>query len=248
MATLFSIITITFNAASEITPTLESIKAQTFNNFEHIIVDGASTDNTLSIISQNGIHNAKIISEPDKGLYDAMNKGLKIATGKYLIFLNAGDSFHSENTLQLYANATNNNPDIIYGDTNLVNSNREFVAPRHLSVPKELTFKSFLNGMLVCHQAFVVKREIAPLYDLKYKFSADYEWCIKCLQRTSPKQCVNLNAVVIDYLVDGLTDKNHKKSLRERYDIMSHYYGKIPTFFRHITFIPRYIINKINRH
>ena len=248
MATLFSIITITFNAESEIGPTLDSVKSQTFNDFEHIIIDGASTDNTLSVISHKSIHNAKIISEPDKGLYDAMNKGIKNANGKYLIFLNAGDSFHSKDTLQLYANAANTNPDIIYGDTILVNTNREFVGPRHLSAPKNLSFKSFINGMLVCHQAFVAKREIVSFYNLNYRFSADYEWCLKCLQKTSPERCINLNTITIDYLIDGLTDKNHKKSLRERYQIMCNYYGIVPTILKHISFIPRYILKKINCH
>lgn len=246
MKPLISIITITYNAESVISPTLNSLKKQSFTNFEHIIVDGASSDNTIGLVRAAETPNCRIISEPDKGLYDAMNKGIRQANGKYLLFLNAGDAFHSDDSLQLYAQAAEDNPDIIYGDTNLVDADRNFVAPRHLSVPKKLTFESFKQGMLVCHQAFMVRREIAPLYDLQFRFSADYEWCLRCLKQSSPEKCVNLNRVVIDYLTEGLTDKNHKKSLKERYSIMCKYYSTIPTMARHIGFIIRYIVRKIS--
>lgn len=244
MKPLISIITITYNAEAVVLPTLISIKNQNFKNFEHIIIDGASNDKTLDIINTSKIENSIIISEPDKGLYDAMNKGILHSSGKYLIFLNAGDSFHSTDTLKSYAEAALNNPDIIYGDTILVDFNRNFVAPRHLSAPPKLNFDSFKHGMLVCHQAFMVKKEISPLYNLNYRFSADYEWCLRCLQQTDDTKCINLNKVVIDYLTDGLTDKNHKKSLKERYKIMCQYYGTIPTLIRHFGFIPRYIARK----
>ena len=245
---LFSIITITYNAEKEVVATLNSIQKQSFRSFEHIIVDGASTDNTLTLIKEYASSNVKIISEPDKGLYDAMNKGIKAATGKYLLFLNAGDAFHAPDILQLYADATTENADIIYGDTILVNANREFVGNRHLSAPKILTFESFKAGMLICHQAFAVKREIAPLYNLDYRFSADYEWCLRCIKKSNSDNCKNLNTIVIDYLTDGLTDKNHKASLIERYKIMCKYYGSLPTMLRHLNFLFRYATRKLYRH
>lgn len=243
---LFSIITITFNAEKTIKPTLESIKCQTFTNFEHLIIDGKSTDNTVSIARQFNIQNSHIISEPDKGLYDAMNKGIKNATGKYLIFLNAGDSFHSEETLRIIANVINaENPDIAYGQTIIVNSQREKIANRHLTAPHNLTADSFKNGMLVCHQAFIAKREIAEYYNLKYRFSADYDWCIRCLKKSHKNSYVN--AVIIDYLSEGVTTANFKKSLRERYNIMCKYYGILPTSLRHITFLFRHLARKIKK-
>lgn len=242
---LISIITITYNAESEIRPTLESLNRQTFRNFEHLVIDGASSDNTLSIVKEMS-PDSIVISEPDKGLYDAMNKGLRAAKGEYVLFLNAGDSLHSPDILRRYADQRGAN--IIYGDTIIVDSERNFIKPRHLSAPKKLTFKSFSKGMLVCHQAFMVRRNISPEYDLQYRFSADYEWTLKCLRSSDPTHNANIEAIAIDYLSDGLTDKNHKASLKERYRIMCRYYGTVPTILRHIGFAVRSILRKFHHH
>ena len=134
MEHFFSIITITFNASAVIEPTLRSIKSQTFLDYEYIVVDGASNDDTLAKVKNSGIKNMKVISEHDNGLYDAMNKGIKKATGQYLIFLNAGDSFVNENVLTMYARASNDGTaDIIYGQTCLVDMSRNITGMRHLS-------------------------------------------------------------------------------------------------------------------
>lgn len=242
---LFSIITITFNAEGEIRPTLASVKNQVFSDYEHVIIDGASSDDTISVARHEGVKGIRIISEPDKGLYDAMNKGLRLAKGKYLIFLNAGDAFASPLILQKYAEAAASDPDIIYGDTLIVDENRNVIRPRHLSVPEKLTKNSFSHGMLICHQAFCVKRSIAPKYDLKYRFSADYDWTIRCIEATSPERCVNLKTVAIHYLDAGMTEKNKKASLRERFEIMSKHYGKGVALLRHVSFIPRAILRKL---
>lgn len=241
---LISVITITYNAADVIRPTLDSLNAQSFRDFQHIVIDGASKDNTVDIVRELS-PDSFVVSEPDKGLYDAMNKGLARATGRYLLFLNAGDSLHSADTLRHYAQAihTNGHPDIVYGDTNIVDKNREFLRPRHLSAPKRLTFNSFANGMLVCHQAFMVRRELAPKYNTDYRFSADYEWTLRCLKASDPAKNINLNQVTIDYLSDGLTDKNHTASLKERFRIMSRYYGFLPTVLHHFRFLYRSLLS-----
>lgn len=248
---LFSIITITYNAAEVIAPTLRSVDSQTFSDYEHLIIDGASGDKTVPMASGEGDIPAnprrKVFSEPDKGLYDAMNKGLERACGQYVIFLNAGDSFSNNEILAKYAKAASPETDIIYADTRFVDAERNVVGPRHLSVPERLTFKSFARGMLVCHQAFCVRRAIAPRYDLSYRFSADYEWCLRCLKATTPERATNLHTVAIDYLTDGLTDRNHKASLKERYAIMCRYYGKLPTILRHVGFACRAAIRRISR-
>lgn len=235
---IISIITVTYNAEAVIGKTLDSLKHQTFQDFEHIVVDGASSDRTLEII-RNSDTNPVVISEADQGLYDAMNKGLRLAKGKYILFLNAGDSFHTEGTLESYAREAFQDADIIYGDTVIANMEGKVTGKRHLSVPDILTKKSFANGMLVCHQAFMVKRELVPLYDLNYRFSADYDWCVKCIANSQPEKNVNLREVTVRYLSDGLTDKNKFRSLRERFQIMSKHYGLIPTIVRHIGFVFR---------
>lgn len=249
---LVSIVTITYNAEKEIGVTVTSVKKQKLtggmeSGVEHLIVDGASKDKTLEIARREGREDVRIVSEKDKGLYDAMNKGLHLARGKYVLFLNAGDTFHSDVSLAAYLKAAEKNPDIIYGDTDIVDSERRFISPRHLSVPERLTRGSFKRGMLVCHQAFMVRRALAPDYDLSYRFSADYDWEVKCISSTSPDKCVNLHRVTIDYLSDGLTDNNKLKSLRERFEIMKRHYGVIPTVGMHLLFVPRMILRKVSR-
>lgn len=242
---MISIITITYNAEGTLKPTMDSVASQTCRDFEHIIVDGASRDNTLSVARK--YPDVRIISEPDKGLYDAMNKGLRLAKGDYIIFLNSGDTFHSQNTLEAYAKAAENGADIIYGDTLIVDSERLTIGPRHYSVPEQLTFLSFSRGMLICHQAFMVRKSLAPDYDLNYRFSADYDWTIRCIERTSPNKCVNLHQVTIDYLSDGLTDKNKRKSLMERYRIMAKHYGHIRALNRHLQLIVSKVLSRKNK-
>ena len=114
---------------------------------------------------------------------------------------------------------------------------------RHLTAPTKLSVDSFKHGMLVCHQAFVARRDMVPLYDLSYRFSADYDWCIRCLKLSKCNAYVG-DAPLISYLTDGLTDRNHSASLRERYHIMCHYYGTIPTMLRHIGFALRHAKRK----
>lgn len=241
MDPLFSIITVTYNAEHTLPATLKSIEEQTCELFEFLLVDGASKDRTVEIAEKSSILNKKIHSKPDKGIYDAMNKGLGMAHGDYVIFLNAGDSFHSPDTLKHIAEAVMDNdyPGIVYGQTDIVDSDRKYIGPRHLIAPEILTLDSFKNGMVVCHQAFVVLRKITNNFDTRYRFSADYEWCIRCLQHSSRN--LYLDETLIDYLSEGVTTANRGKSLFERFSIMSHYYGFFPTLFRHFGFLMRFL-------
>lgn len=232
---LISVITITRNAAATLRPTLESVAAQTFRDFEYLVIDGASTDSTLAM-ARDAFPSARILSEPDAGLYDAMNKGLHLASGTYVIFLNSGDSFTSADTLQLYADAISaaapELPGMVYGQTRIVDSSRNFIGERHLRAPEQLTRRSFLNGMEVCHQAMCVRRDLAPDYDLRYRFSADYDWAVKVLERSALN--VYIPAYVADYLSEGLTTANRRKSLLERFDSMRRHYGLLPALKSHI--------------
>lgn len=241
MDPLFSIITVTYNAEQTLPATLKSIEDQSCELFEFILVDGASKDNTVKLAENSTIKNKIIHSEPDRGLYDAMNKGLGIATGDYVIFLNSGDSFHSPETLAHIAEKImeNDYPGIVYGQTDIVDSDRKYIGPRHLIAPEILTLESFRDGMLVCHQSFVPLRKITNNFDRRYRFSADYDWCIRCLQH-SARNCY-MDETLVDYLSEGLTTSNRNKSLMERFRIMSHYYGFFPTLFRHIKFLIRYL-------
>lgn len=242
---LFSIITVTYNAAQVLQPTLESVAQQSFRDFEYLVIDGASTDDTLQLVDQAAIPATTVWSEPDKGLYDAMNKAIDRASGQYLIFLNAGDAFATPESLAHIALKAQQQPDVIYGQTQLVDDKRQVVGMRHLTAPKHLDWKSFKNGMLVCHQAFIAKRELCPHYNLQYRFSADFDWCIKVLRKSDNCAYVG-DKPIISFLSDGgLTTKNHKRSLKERYHIMCHYYGTFPTMLRHLKFAFRHLANVI---
>ena len=225
---LFTIITATFNAADTLARTIESVDSQLCRDYEHLIIDGASSDNTLAIAEATVNPLRKIYSEPDKGLYDAMNKGISKAEGKYLIFLNAG----SENA-----------PGIIYGQTIIVDDRGRNPRPRHLQAPRELTLGAFADGMLVCHQSFVALRKITGFYNLRYRFSADYEWCIRCLQHSRRNVFID-HEPLTDYLDGGLTTRNRWRSLRERFAIMCTYYGTFATILRHFRFAARAVKRK----
>ena len=239
MNPLFSIITVCRNAADVILPTLQSVDNQTCRLFEHIIVDGASTDTTMQIVHSHASPLRRVVSEPDRGIYDAMNKGLCMATGDYVLFLNAGDRLHAANTLQLYADAilAHDYPGIVYGQTDIIDAEGHRIGPRHLEAPENLTLGSFSEGMVVCHQAFVALRRIATGFDTRWRFSADYDWCIRCLQHS--RRNVAVNAVTADYLQQGTTTENRRRSLMERFKIMCYYFGTLPTIRRHIGFVVR---------
>jgi glycosyltransferase involved in cell wall biosynthesis len=237
---IFSVITVTYNAANVLEDTIKSVINQSYKKIEYIIIDGDSSDGTKGIIEKYKDKVAYWISEPDKGLYDAMNKGLKKTTGDYVWFLNAGDSLKHENTLsELTTLAIQNNvPDILYGETDLIDSCRLVIGRRRLQPLRHLSWKSFRMGMLVSHQAFIVKRKLAPEYDLQYRFSADFDWCIKCMKQA--KSILNSKLILVDYLYEGMTTSNRKASLRERYAIMCKFYGKFVTLILHVWFAVRF--------
>ncbi|MBQ9665454.1 MAG: glycosyltransferase [Bacteroidaceae bacterium] len=239
-----SIITVTYNAEATIERTLQSVAEQTYTDIEHIVMDGASKDKTVEIAQR---YNTIVVSEPDKGLYDAMNKALKLATGDFLCFLNAGDKLHSKDTLAKIAAAADGSPiGVLYGDTHIVDNNGTFLRNRRLTPPEHLTWRSFKDGMLVCHQAFYINRQIALPYDLAYRFSADFDWCIRCMKEGESRGMRNIyvHEPLADYLSEGMTTANHKASLKERFRIMAKHYGLLPTVAQHIWFIFRALIKK----
>ncbi len=246
-----TIITVTYQAAAVLQRTLDSVSRQTCQDIEHLIIDGASKDDTVKMAKayQEKVPYPVIIqSEPDHGLYDAMNKGLHKATGDYLVFLNAGDTLHADDTLttltsHLLPLTSHLSPAVIYGDTAIVDSEGKFLHLRRLRPPKQLTWRSFKHGMLVCHQAFYVRTDIAQQedYDLRYRHSADVDWCIRVMKRAEEMRLplVNTNTILADFMEGGNTTQNHRASLKERYQVMCHHYGKASTIVMHAWFLVR---------
>ncbi len=233
-----SIITVCYQAEQTIERTLRSVSRQTYPHVEYIIIDGASRDNTLNLVHEISPQ-AICISEPDKGIYDAMNKGLRQATGEYVWFLNAGDALPKEDTVEtMLAEALskgNKLPDIIYGDCMLINEHDEVLGPRRLRPPHQLNWRSFRKGMLVCHQSFIARRELCPEYDLQYRFSADIDWCIRVMKRAH-SYC-RIDAPLSLYLHEGTTTNNHRASLIERFRVMHSHYGLCTTILWHFLFL-----------
>lgn len=240
----FSVITVCYNAEATLEDTIQSVISQTYHHVEYIIVDGASKDRTMDIVNRYRERISVVVSEPDKGLYDAMNKGIRLATGDYLCFLNAGDSFHEDDTLQQMVHSIHGTqlPDVLYGETELVDHEGHFLRMRRLQAPEHLTWKSFRQGMLVCHQAFFARRDLVMPYDLRYRFSADFDWCIKIMKQS--KVLHNTHLTLIDYLSEGMTTRNHKASLKERFRIMARHYGWASTVSFHLWFVLRLLLKK----
>ena len=256
---VFSIITCTYNAESVLQRTLDSVLEQTYSHVEHIIVDGASTDATLDRVeaykqksdAEDWCHEVRVKSEPDRGLYDAMNKGIQRATGQYVLFLNAGDTFPSADTLELVAESVGEGeepPAVLYGDTDVVDDEGRFLRHRRLSPPRRLTWRSFMKGMLVCHQAFYARTDLAKAtpYDLHYRLSADVDWCIRIMRLARRRRLPmrNVGAVVVNFLDGGMTTTNHRASLKERFHVMAHHYGFVPTVIMHAWFVVRSLFKK----
>lgn len=227
---VLSVITVVYNNARDIERTMLSVLNQTYPHIEYIIIDGVSTDGTLDIIAKYKARLAKFISEPDKGIYDAMNKGLAAASGDYVLFMNSGDEIYEPDTVAAVF-ATSPNADIYYGETEMINDAGESLGQRRHKAPVNFTWRSFKYGMSVSHQAIYIRRNLVEPYDLQYYLSADIDWILKAARKA--KKIVNVNRYVAKYLVGGMSKKKHRQSLIERFNIMKKYYGLLPTVFNH---------------
>ncbi len=248
-------VTVTYNAADVLQRTLDSVLAQDYPDIVHLIIDGASTDGTQEMVndyiersneSGNG-HRIQLMSEPDKGIYDAMNKALRSLDGDYVCFLNAGDFLPASDTVSRIAAAVAESaPAVLYGDTDIVDAEGRFLHHRRLAPPENLTWKSFRHGMLVCHQAFYARTDfaIATPYDQQYRYSADVDWCIRIMKAADKEKVPlqNLHMVVANYTEEGQTTLHHRESLKERYRVMERHYGRVQTFLMHCWFLVRAVL------
>ncbi|MGG7662925.1 glycosyltransferase family 2 protein [Dyadobacter sp. BHUBP1] len=236
---LLTIITVTFQAEKFLARTLDSVEkalsaVKNSTQLEYLIIDGGSQDRTLAIAEKYHFI-SKIISEKDKGLYDAMNKGLRLASGKYVWFLNAGDEAFNSQTLQNLLSSLETGADVYYSDAMMVREDGTEVGLRsHFTphtLPTKLHWKDFALGMKVCHQAFIARKDIAPFYEYA-NLSADIDWEIECLKRAETVQF--LPFTLCRYLLGGLSVKNHRRSLTDRYKVLRKHFGLIPTLFNHV--------------
>jgi glycosyltransferase involved in cell wall biosynthesis len=233
---VISIITIVYNGEMLLERTIQSIVNQTYSRIEYIIIDGNSKDRTVEIIKKYSDKISLWQSEPDKGLYDAMNKGIKLAKGDYLLFINAGDELFDKFTIEKIVNSSVTLPDVYYGETLMVDETfhplgiRSETTPHKL--PQHLKWQDMGYGMVVCHQSILIKKTVADLYNIAHPFCADIDWIIKALKKST--SVVNVGFVISKYLKGGLSDKKLKKSLLDRFEVMREHFGLFRTIFNHI--------------
>ncbi|HIS34018.1 MAG TPA: glycosyltransferase [Candidatus Avirikenella pullistercoris] len=230
-----SIITVVYNAKEELRATLQSLLELKYSNLEIVVVDGGSTDGTRQVIEEYSVNIAHWVSEKDGGIYDAMNKGLRMATGDYVWFINAGDSVYDPYVLESIFKGQEHYADVYYGDTLILDTDGTPLGLRRKRLPKRLTWHSLRRGMVVCHQSVIVKREIAPPYNLEYKYAADIEWVIEVLKKASEIQ--NTHSILSKFVKGGTSSVHRRESLQERYRIMKKYYGTSRTVLSHIRFV-----------
>ena len=237
-----SIITVTFNAEKFIIPTIESIIKQTFNDFEYLVIDGKSSDTTPAIIQKYSDKIDQFISEPDQGVYDAMNKGLKLAKGKYILFLNAGDELSTPTLLaDIFKEKTN--ADLYYGETQIINQDRKILGTRSeltsRKLPAQLKKEDFLKGQVVSHQSFIAKKSLCSPYNLKYRCSADIDWMLQIVSKST--EIKNINQPISKYLQGGISDRQLGRCWRERFMILMKYFNPIQVLKAHIQFLIRFL-------
>ncbi len=235
-----TIITVTYNAGGVLKRTIKSIIAQKYANIEFIIIDGCSRDNTIEIIKEYEEYIDKWISEKDSGLYDAMNKGISLASGDWLFFMNAGDVFFCDSTLQTFFNNNKaDHYDLIYGDNYIVNS--DFKPVRYFK-SGALNRKTIRKGMPVSHQSIFVRLEKCPLYNVKLKLKAEYNWLIDILYNTTEVRIEYINAPVIKYPLGGVGQQRYWENIREYINVVQRHFGIV----QNILNIPHYVYIVLN--
>ena len=212
MNPLISIITVTYNAESSIERTINSVLNQDFKNYEFIIVDGNSQDRTLSIINTYRDEISEVLVERDNGIYDAMNKGLKLANGKFVTFLNSGDYYVNRQVLNIVSKQLNDNFKLVYGDSILYLENNSY---KEELKAKKICSKSIKRDFPVCHQSIFANRSLAKMYDLKYKIKGDYKWLIDILNNIDEAEISRVDIPIVNYNKDGMSHKYYFLNLRE---------------------------------
>lgn len=211
-----SVVTICFNAKSTLEETLNSVISQTYKNIDYVIIDGSSTDGSVELLRQYAekYDNIKLVSEPDTGIYNAMNKGVRNAEGEYVFFLNAGDVFASENVIEKFVSSATDDKDIYYGD--IIFGKEPVTQPAQLSL-----FSLIWLERMICHQSIFAKRRLllAIPFDETYKINGDRVWLIEALKAGAGCRHITDFPVAV-YDINGLS------SVYENFSVESLRIGK----------------------
>jgi len=219
---LVTVITVCFNSEESIKDTLQSIALQTYKNVEHLVVDGASTDRTLEIVRAWEGHPVRLVSEPDEGIYDAMNKGLALASGEVVGFLNSDDFYADSLVLEKISK--------VFQDESVQASYADlvYVSPDNGRVVRYWKSKSFVSGdfsrgWCPAHPTFYVRKSVIErlgLFDQSYKLAADVEFMMRYLERGQIRAAY-IPHVLVRMRVGGVTNKNWKNIVRQNKEIFT---------------------------
>jgi glycosyltransferase involved in cell wall biosynthesis len=233
---VITVITVVFNEAVSIENTMLSVLNQTYDNVEYIVVDGGSNDGTLDIIRQYDHAIDYWVSEKDAGIYDAMNKGLRLASGEWINFMNSGDLFYKTTTLEKIAFHFREKYSIVYGDVQAFSKRHHFNV---MKISRPVTPKNLIMKLPICHQATFITlkafKEVG-LYDTNYKICGDHDWLLKALmaghQVKYVHQCIALNNR------DGVSSVSLFKLQRERLTLALHHFNYLKPMIYLMALIP----------
>ena len=246
-----SVITVSYNSAATIADTMQSVARQTHADIEHIVVDGGSMDRTLAIVRAEGSRVAHVVSEPDKGIYDAMNKGLRLATGDFVGFLNADDMLASPDTVAKIAAAALSGADVIYGDLVYVNKDSPTEVVRYWS-SGAFSADRLRYGWMPPHPTLYLRRSEQVglgLFDLRLRIAADYDFMLRCLNKPGVRVAY-LPEVLVRMRTGGASNRSlaalRNKSREDLFALRKNGVGgwftllcknarKLPQFFRRPT-------------
>lgn len=234
MKPVLSVVTVTFQAEAVLEATIQSVLGQTYPSIEYVIIDGGSTDKTVALIKQYDSQLSYWVSEPDQGLYDAMNKGIAAAKGEWICFLNAGDTFPSPTMLTDLFETVPPKAEFIYGDSYLLTHSG---APIRLLKAEFLDRKSISKGMIACHQTMWIKREKCPRYSLQLKYKADYNWVCDVLFRVEPQAIFKSSLCLVNYRMGGISESDFWNHFKEYLGIVRSRFGFKTVLWR----IPRMV-------
>lgn len=206
-----SIVTVVYNDCVHIVQTMRSVLNQMFHDYEYIIIDGSSKDGTIDCIKEliKGKHNVTFISEPDNGIYDAMNKAVMMAKGEWICFMNSGDTFYNNKVCERILPFLTDENDIVYGNTNAITEKGLMT-----DCAKDASY--LLQNMPFCHQSTFTKTSLLKemKYDVSYRFVADYNFFYHCY--ISGRKFCKTNEIIATYnTVEGFSAQNKMKVFKE---------------------------------
>ena len=230
---LITVITVCYNAISDIEKTILSVIHQLYSNIEYVIIDGGSVDGTVEIIKKYQDKISYWISEADKGIYDAMNKGIDKAAGGWVCFMNAGDTFYSPDTILSVSDCFCHQYDIVYGKVNMVDKSYS-----KLVTPATVPDKN--NPMPFNHQAVFTKTDLLKRmpFNLSYRYAADYDFYNKILP--SARYCF-CGEIIASYMIDGISSCNGLSVSLEKIKINPCFYN----YYYHLLYMRNFLIKRI---